>query len=192
MTSKSDREYRNSTIDSVDSYIVEGYAALFDPYELYEQDNVKYFERIDKNAFLNTDMSDVIFQYNHQGKVLARRSNGTLIIDIDSKGLKFKADLSGSDAAREMYKEIKAGLVTKTSWGFVVDDSYFDRKTRTRVITKVRKIYDVSCVSIPANDSTYIKARDYINGVNDIAKQELLERRKKEISFLIEKEKLWL
>ena len=101
-------------------------------------------------------MSDVIMQYDHSGKVLARTSNKTLNVETDERGLLMYADLSKSTAAKEMYEEIQVGLVTKMSWAFTVEDDEFDRDTRTRVIKKVKKVYDVSAVSVPANDGTDI------------------------------------
>lgn len=65
-------------------FYVEGYATTFDkPYLLYEWDGNKYYERIDRNALAGADMSDVIMQYNHEGKVLARLSNGTLGVEAN-------------------------------------------------------------------------------------------------------------
>lgn len=123
-------------------------------------------------------MSDVIMQYDHQGKVLARKSNNTLIVEADNKGLFICADLSKSQAAKEMYEEISNGLVTRMSWAFTVADEEYNRETRTRTIKKVKKVYDVSSVSIPANDGTEISARSYFNGVIEKEKQELLNRKK--------------
>ena len=69
-------------------FYVEGYATTFDkPYLLYEWDGNKYYERIDRNALAGADMSDVIMQYNHEGKVLARLSNGTLGVEANDNGL---------------------------------------------------------------------------------------------------------
>lgn len=172
-------------------YKVEGYATTWTPYTLWENDGVKYFERIDPKAFENADMSDIIMQYDHEGKVLARTSNGSLNIRMDDRGLFISADLSRSAAAREMYEEIKEGLVTKMSWAFTVSEESYDKETRTRNILKVKKVYDVSAVSIPANDGTDITARSYINGVIDAERQELLERErelreKKRKKFLFE------
>ena len=185
-----EREYRNlvtlqpqihKRIDS--EYYVEGYAATWDRYLLYEFDGVEYYERIDKNAFDDADINDVIMQYDHQGKVLARTSNKTLILDIDDKGLLICADLGKSQAAREMYDEIDNELVTRMSWAFIVAEDSYDRETRTRTILKIKKVYDVSAVSIPANDGTEITARSYVDGVIDIEKQELLEQRRKQFVF---------
>ena len=160
-------------------FYVEGYATTFDrPYLLYEYDGNKYYERIARNALVGADMSDVIMQYNHDGKVLARLSNGTLGVEADNNGLFTFADLSKSRAAQDMFEEIKNGLITKMSWAFRVTEDSYDRETRTRTILKIAKVYDVSAVSIPANGDTDISARSYFDGVIEKEQQERLERRK--------------
>lgn len=160
-------------------FYVEGYATTFDkPYLLYEYDEQKYFERIDRNALVGADMSDVIMQYDHAGKVLARLSNKTLGVEVTESGLFVFADLSKSRAAQDMFEEIKNELVTKMSWAFRVTEDSYDRDTRTRTILKVAKVYDVSAVSIPANADTDISARSYFDGVIEREQQERLERRK--------------
>ena len=179
------REYRNLPLlvptqepqKRINSeYYVEGYAATFQPYVLWEFDGVKYYETIDRNAFVNADMSDIIFQYDHKGKVLARKSNNTLIVETNDNGLFICADLSKSQASKEMFEEINNGLVTRMSWAFTVEEESYNSETRTRTILKVKKVYDVSAVSIPANDDTEISARSYAKGVFDVEKQEMLER----------------
>jgi len=164
-----EREYRNLAMPlatapdnkrMLSDYYVEGYATTFEPYVLFEMGGNKYYEKIAPGAFEDADMSDVIFQYDHNGKVLARRSNETLGLEIDSKGLFIDADLSKSAAAKEMYEEIKAGLVTKMSWAFTIAEESYNSETRTWTILKVKKVYDVSAASIPANDDTEISARN--------------------------------
>lgn len=167
-------------IDS--DYYIEGYATTWDPYELWEVDGIKYYEQIDRKAFDEADLSDIIMQYDHEGKVFARNSNGTLIVEPDDHGFFIAADLSKSEAAKEMYNEIKEGLVTKMSWAFRVAEDSYDRDTRTRKILKVKKVYDVSAVSIPANNGTDISARSYLDGVIEVEKREALElEREKEL-----------
>jgi len=142
---------------------VEGVATTFDKsYLLYEYGGHKYYEVIGRNALEDADMSDVIFQYNHGGKVLARMSNNTLLLDVTASGLVVCADLSKSKQAREMYHEISAGLVTKMSIGFTVAESSYNKETRTRTIHKIKRIYDVSGVSHPANPDTSIEARSHL------------------------------
>lgn len=160
-------------------YTVEGYATTFDqPYVLFEYDGVKYMEQVDRNALTGADLSDVIMLYNHEGMVFARLSNGTLSLEVNEKGLYIRADLSKTEDARRMYESIKAGLVTQMSWAFTVEEESYNEKTRTRSILKVRKVYDVSAVSLPANPNTDISARTYWDGV--IAEERRRERERAE------------
>lgn len=184
-----EREYRSIQIPlmipnqeeekrfETDQY-VEGMATTFDdPYLLWENDGIKYYEVIDRNALEGADVSDVIMQYNHQGKVLARQSNNTLGIEPTEKGLFIFADLSKSRAAKDLYEEITNGLITKMSWAFTVGEDSYDKETRTRTITRIKKVYDISAVSYPANSGTEISARSFVDGVIDMEQQELLKRR---------------
>lgn len=193
------REYRSFAADGFasaaqdgdeKSYIVEGYATTFDdPYELYPG----YFEVIDRNALRDADMSDVIAQYNHDGMVLARMSNNTLAVMEDDHGIFCRMDLGGTQQGRDLHEAIKNGLVTQMSWGFsVAEDGWeYDPETRTSTITKVAKVYDVSAVSIPANDGTEIKARSYLDGVIEAEHRESVQRekdmdRRKRIALLMD------
>ena len=85
-------EPESKRIDS--SYYVEGYAARYEPYVLYDLDDGPIYERFEPGCFDNCDMSDIIFQLNHQGTVMARQSNGTRIVEADGNGLFTAADLS--------------------------------------------------------------------------------------------------
>lgn len=196
------REYRNMEIraeqreDTDAAKIVTGYASTFDePYTLYESDKYIFQEVVDKNAFDNTDMSDVIMQYDHEGRVFARQSNNTLEVQPDEKGLFIKADLGGTELGRQLYDEIRGGYTDKMSFGFTVDqDDWLDTKAEdgrdltVRTIKSIRKLYDVSAVSIPANDATSISVRSLVNGeierlqAERLAAEELqLKRRRAEI-----------
>ena len=164
------------------NYYVEGYAARFEPYVLYELEDGPIYERFERGCFDGCDMSDIIFQLNHQGTVMARQSNGSLIVEVDETGLFTAADLGRTEAARRLYEEISTGMITKMSWGFIVGDYHYDKDTRTIVHTKVKKIFDVSAVSIPANQNTEINARSWADGVIDLAARseaELDERRRR-------------
>lgn len=185
MPVRTNREYRSMSamvpIEEND-YVVEGYASTFKPYRLLTIDGVDYYEEIGKNAFDEADMSDVIMQYDHTGKVFARQSNGTLELTVDEHGLKIRADLSKTESARELYEEIRAGMITEMSFAFVVapeGDEYI-RDEHKRVIHRVKKVYDVSAVSRAANPDTAISARSYFDGVLEIERQELQEAEKRE------------
>lgn len=184
---------------------VEGYATVFDVrYELFSYDNwngyrVHVMEEVDRNAFAECDMSDTIMQYNHEGRVFARVSNDTLTVRPDTRGLFVSADLGGTELGRQLYEEIKGGYTNKMSFGFTVakDERTEQRDDENKEITVIRKIlkisrlWDVSAVSIPANDATDISARSYCDGVIEELKQELLraearEKQKQRIRILAE------
>jgi HK97 family phage prohead protease len=167
-------------IDS--NYYVEGYAARYEPYVLFEDEDGPIYERFEPGCFDGCDMSDVIYQLNHQGTVFARQSNGSLIVEPDQIGLFVAADLSRTAAARNHYEEISAGMITKMSWGFILGDFYYDQESRTLVHKTVKKIFDVSGVSIPANQNTEINARSWADGVIGLAARseaELEQRRRR-------------
>ena len=169
-------------------YYVEGYATTFDkPYLLYEfEDGFKVYEEIARDALNGADVSDVIMQYNHAGKVLARQSTNTLGLEADNHGLFTYADLSKSRAAMDMYEEISNGLIVKMSWAFTVAEESYNKDTHTRRILKIKKVYDVSAVSIPANGDTDISARSFLNGVIEEQKREALAQRRQLLKLKLE------
>lgn len=186
------RQYRNIDVSSFERRAeedgemrVSGYATIFNtPYVLWSYDGYTVREQIAPEAFDDCDMDDVIMQYNHEGRVFARTSNDTLTVATDETGLKIDARLGGTELGRQVYEEIDGGYTTKMSFGFKVKEDKRevteDRETGTvdvlRTITKLSKLYDVSAVSIPANDATSISARSYSEGVIEEIKEEILKR----------------
>lgn len=164
---------QESTRDGDDkSYKVRGYFCTFnDEYLLYPAipscDWPATYEQIDRHAFDECDVSDVIAQYDHSGDVLARTRNGSLKLGFDDHGGYCEMRLDGCQRARDMYESISNGLVVEMSFGFVIaDDDEGEGRTYTRdeqgdyhvTITRISKQYDVSCVSIPANPGTDIES----------------------------------
>lgn len=190
MPIKSDREYRNMVIEvkeGSEDMIVEGYASTFnEPYKLYDDGSFRVFEQVDPHAFDEADMSDVIMQYDHQGRVFARMSNNTLTVMPDGHGLLINANLGGTAIGRQLYEEIKGGYTDKMSFGFTVSgEAWEDSKAddgvteSLRTITKIKKLYDVSAVSLPANDQTSISARSVSDGAIERIKAERLAAEKR-------------
>lgn len=172
---KNGREYRQMVVEPVEGVtdqIVEGYATTFNqPYTLYSFDDDRgthaVREQVTPDAFKEADMSDVIMQYDHVGRVFARLSNGTLSLEEDEHGLKVRANLGGTEIGRQLYEEIQGGYTNKMSFGFTVadDDIVPDGTDYLRTIKRIGKLYDVSAVSLPANDFTEISARSHCDGV---------------------------
>lgn len=172
------REYRSMQIGEVEGidFTVEGYATTYEqPYTLYSYKdgdyNVTVDEQVDRHAFDEADMSDVIMQYDHEGRVFARLSNNTLSLDKDDEnGLLIRANLGGTEIGRQLYEEIKGGYTSKMSFGFTVAEDTVEESAEgkniryLRTIKRIGKLYDVSAVSLPANDYTTISARNALNG----------------------------
>lgn len=163
--------------------VVTGYASTFDdPYLLWNDADVEVYEQVDRHAFDETNMDDVIMQYDHHGRVFARVRNNTLTVTPDDKGLFISADLSGTDIGRGLYQEIAGGYTDRMSFGFTVDedeqvikeDSTTGKTHVLRTIRKVGKLYDVSAVSLPANPGTSISAR-FLDGAIEEARAERLK-----------------
>ena len=173
-----DREYRKIDCSQIETraqedgtMVVSGYATTFDSeYELFRMADFVLLERIDAHAFDNCDMSDVIMQYDHEGRVFARTKNNSLELSVDDHGLHIRANLGGTEIGRQLYQEIAGGYTNKMSFGFKVSgetrsEEQVDGVTyEHRVITAVSKLYDVSAVSLPANDATEISARNLCEG----------------------------
>lgn len=193
MPMKNNREYREMVLEVMaieepqeeDRKTVAGYATTFnEPYVLYEDGDIVFREQVAPGAFAEADMTDTIMQYNHEGRVFARITNGTLRVKPDERGLYIEADLGGTEIGRELYDEIRGGYTDKMSFGFIVSD---DEQLRTnaedgrvdvlRTITGISKLFDVSAVSIPANDGTSIgvQTRGRIDGVIEEVRAERLE-----------------
>lgn len=200
MPNKKEREYRNMTMavreaeaesEETENMTVEGYATTFnEPYTLYEDNDIIYREQVDPDAFAETDMDDVIMQYDHEGRVFARTANETLSLNVDDKGLFIRANLGGTEIGRNLFEEIRGGYTDKMSFGFIVDkdeelrtDAEDGRVDILRTITGISKLYDVSAVSIPANNGTSIGAetRSLIDGAINQIQTERSEAEKLEL-----------
>ena len=182
------REYRRIETEALETrtaedgrMIVEGYATTYNqPYTLFREKDMIVREQVDPCAFDGTDMTDVIMQYDHEGRVFARVKNGTLELESDEHGLKIRANLGGTEIGRQLFEEIQGGYTNKMSFGFTVADQ---KRTRSkdaegntvvlRTITRIGKLFDVSAVSLPANDATEISARSIGDGLIAEARKEI-------------------
>lgn len=198
MPLKNDREYRSFDFvtrsekreDEQSSFLVEGYASTFKEYTLGSDERGVYNERIEPTAFDETDMSDVVFLLDHTGRVYARTKNDTVKLSVDEHGLFTQTDLSKTSASRAVYEDIEAGNYSQMSFAFVVDrDEDSQEITQsgetpdglpiyTRVIKRIKKLYDISAVGFPANPTTDIgvATREAFDGEIERFQAERLER----------------
>ena len=167
------------------TYVVEGYASTFDEYELFRDGEDTYCEIIEPDAFHETDMSDVVFLLDHEGRVFARTRNGSVSLSVDGHGLYSKVDLSRSAAAKGVYEDIECGNYDRMSFAFIVaeDEIRHDAAAHKylRVIKRVGKLFDISAVRFPANPNTEIgvSARSAFDGFIEAERLELAAKEEK-------------
>lgn len=174
-------------LDNTDEMIVEGYAAVFDT--ITDLGWIK--EVIDRHAFDNADMSDIVMKYNHENSVLpmARTRGGSLTFTIDDHGLKIRAVLPDTTVNKDIYVLIRTGVLSKMSFAFTVKRQEYDYETDTRKILEFDKIFDVSVVDVPAYETTEIYAR---NKEQYEEEKRQYEAKKEEYKLNFEKEKIKL
>lgn len=185
MIEKKTKEVRLQEVRALEEenkMIIEGYAVVFD-----EPTDIGYIEVIERGALDNADMKDVCLKYNHEDTwlIMARTRNKSLQLSVDDHGLKVYAELIDTQTNRDVYKSIQAGLLTKMSFAFTVDEANWDTLDGKdiRRIKKIAKLYDVSVVDVPAYEQTEVYARS----------KEAVEKEQEEYHKLqLEKEKLLL
>jgi HK97 family phage major capsid protein len=90
---------------------------------------------------------------------MARTTNGTLELSVDENGLKYRAALADTQDGRDMYKLIKRGDITQSSFAFTIGEQEFSEDRSVRRVLKVARLLDVSPVTYPAYPTTTVAAR---------------------------------
>ena len=143
-----------------ESRTVEGYAVVFNA----ETDLGWFTEEIDRNAFNETDMSNVYLLGNHdENIVLAGTSNNSLELNIDETGLFQKSNIIDTSTGEDWLRLVKNGLINKQSFAFTIaegGEEWIERNGKEhRIIRKIEKLFDVSLVTYPAYSQTTAYAR---------------------------------
>jgi uncharacterized protein len=151
-------ELRTSEVRAAgdDSLVIEGYAANFDT----ETDLGYFRETIARGAFDDVLEDDVRLLLNHDGAPMARTTNGTLELSVDENGLKYRAALADTQDGRDLYKLIKRGDISQSSFAFTISDEKWSEDRSTRTVQKMGRLLDVSPVTYPAYATTTVSARN--------------------------------
>ena len=130
--------------------VIIGHAAVFNT---LSEDLGGFQERIHKNAFDEVLDNDVRAFFNHDpNHLLARTSSGTLKLAVDEKGLKYEFSVPDTSSGRDLLVSMERGDISQSSFAFTIEDDSWDQEDGIdiRTINKVKRLYDVSPVSIPA------------------------------------------
>ena len=162
-----------------ESRIIKGYAAKFDKLSK----NLGWFrEKIDKNAFDEADMNDVVAVLNHDFNILyARTLSGTLKLSVDDEGLLYEFDSPNSSAGNDLVEMINRKDISSSSFQFIVSEDKWeqdDELGEVRTILKVKRLIDVSPVTFPAYPDTTVAKRSFDESKQeDTDKDEMTERK---------------
>ncbi len=140
-----------------DEMVLEGYAAVFNS----ETDLGAFREVIKPGAFDDVMNNDVRALINHDPNlVLGRTTNGTLKLEQDERGLKYRVELGRQQYAKDFYESVKRGDISQSSFAFTIDKQSWNEERTVRSVDKVRQLLDVSPVTYPAYSAATVQARD--------------------------------
>lgn len=165
-----------------DDMILEGKAIAYgEKTQLFEFGGKKIYEVIDPKALEGADTKDCFLKYNHSEEVMvmARTKNGTLTLDNRPDGLFIRAKLANTTAGRDLYELVKRGDIDKMSFAFTTDKEEEDDSVEgeiTYTVRKIRKLYDVAAVPMPAYEDTELYARRQGDVETYLAKVETQKR----------------
>ena len=175
------KEIRNTayqvqvTGESEEKRTVEGYAVLFNT----PSDGL-YFEEVRERGALDgvLEKSDVFALLNHSQNrgILARSNggNGSLVLKVDEKGLKYRFEAPKTALGEELLENIRRGEISASSFCFDVEKDTWEKKsdnTWKRTVHKIGNLYDVS----PVYNAEYSKTSVYMRG-KELAEEELLKK----------------
>jgi len=178
-------ELRTAQTGDDGKMIIEGRAVVFNsPTKLFTYDGVDYFEIIDAKAFEGCEIKDCCLKYNHSDSalILARMRGGSLSIEVRDDGVYFRAELFDTQFSRDCYALIEQGAL-QCSFAFIIspDGEEYDRNTHTRTVRHIERLLDISVVTLPAYEDTWVKeARTAFDLDGEQAKLESEKRAKEE------------
>lgn len=149
------------TREENDEMIIEGYFAVFNSnYEIWPGMS----ESIAPGAFKNALAGDIRALINHDTTlVLGRTAAKTLEVSEDERGLWGRIRINPKDSdAVNLYERVKRGDVSQCSIGFDIvseETEFRDNGDIHWTIKEINPLYEVSCCTFPAYESTNIDAR---------------------------------
>lgn len=171
-----EKEIRSRTIPATENNTIEGYALNWNEYDMGS-----FMERIDVNALGELKDYDVHALYNHDyDRVLARSKygEGTLALEQDQEGLKFRFDLPDTSTGNEVRTLVGRGDVDQASWAFTVKKERWENvrsEKPTRVIEQIGEMYDISLTPRGANPTTSVALRSLEKALQEAEPEQLTQ-----------------
>jgi HK97 family phage prohead protease len=158
------RAYKGDGLtENTEQMIVEGYAIVFNS----ESRNLGGFtETINPDALDGAleRNNDVLALYGHDYQnVLGRQSAGTLELQKDERGIKYKLNLPDTTLGRDVFTLIERGDLKGNSFGFTVKKDKWSKgeDMALRTIEEIQDLFEISIVSMPAYEATDLTKRSF-------------------------------
>ncbi|MFD2829228.1 HK97 family phage prohead protease [Corticicoccus populi] len=171
--------------------ILEGYGLKFNSKsEPLSSNGVRFVETISPEAVKDINFEDDIrFLIDHDSqKIIARTVADTLKIEVDEIGVKFRAELNNTTYARDLYENIKSGLINQCSFSFELPETggdsvryNKDEGIYERTIKRFKKIGEISAVTFPAYSDTSVSVRSIEQAEKEA--QELKDKQKRKLQL---------
>jgi len=156
--------------DSGSPLVVEGYAAVYNSESkpLSLGNGKQFIETIERGAFdnavanVNNQTRDCVATFQHQRKtMMARTSSGTLELESDDVGLKFRFEMPNTQVGRDVSVMLERRDLSQCSFVARVNNDGFkmerdDDGQYKQTISRVDELLDISLVIDPAYSDTYI------------------------------------
>ena len=124
-----------------------------------------YDEEMSSESLNEADMKDVVALFNHDmNMVLARTSSGTLKLNVTGNAMEYEFEAPNTTLGNDLLEMVKRGDVYQSSFAFTVEAEDWQERSGMkpkRVIRSIKKVYDVSPVTYPANPDTMVAKRGY-------------------------------
>jgi len=124
-----------------------------------------YDEEMTSDVFDDADMNDVVALFNHDANmVLARTKSGTLKLNLTGNALEYSFEAPNTTLGNDLLEMVKRGDIYQSSFAFSVEKEDWQENMGgkpKRIIRSIKKVYDVSPVTYPANPDTMVAKRSY-------------------------------
>jgi len=126
------------------------------------QGDVIISEAWTKGGLTNYSKNPIVLAFHNHSKPIGKATS----LSVDTNGLKITAEISASVV--DVYNLIKEGILKAFSVGFRVKDAEYDPLTDIFVIKDV-ELYEVSVVSVPANQDSLFDVSKCFNNAAELA-----------------------
>lgn len=178
------------TEDGARSRVIEGHAAVFGvrSVNLTPWSTRREVYEIMEPGCIDTDLlnrSDVVLTAFHDNTAILgrwRMGKGTLVLELDERGLKMRCELADTERANELLSAIERGDISGMSFAFTADEEDTEngvsyervaerngagKEVWLRHVKRVTGLYDVTIAGHPAYPQTDVAQREideYLDG----------------------------